>query len=134
MTKPNITINNDEARSFKKNDISNNNINMSKAIKQEENKNMNNINNSKDNDNKLSYNYGSGIFSEGETGSKAFSQRGTSKKKKKRLPLVGNKDRKFEMSKIKILGNLDVDSINLNNLRTANVGVNGVKIGDRIIE
>ena len=134
MTKPDITINNDEARSFKKNDISINNINMSNAINQEENKNMNNINNSKDNDNKLSYNYGSGIFSEGETGSKAFSQRGTSKNKKKGLPLVGNKKRKFEMSKIKNVGNLDVDSINLKNLRTANVGVNGVKIGDRIIE
>ena len=136
MTKPDITINNDEVRSLKKNDLSNNNMNMniSNLIKQEENKNMNNINNSKDNDNKLSYNYGSGIFSEGETGSKAFSQRGTSKKKKKGLPLVGNKERKFEMSKIKIVGNLDVDSINLNNLRTANVGVNGVKIGDRIIE
>ena len=98
---------------------------------------INNANASKndnDNENAFSNNFGSGIFSEGEIGSKIVSQRGASRKKNKGLPLVGNKKRKFILSKIKNVGDLDVDGVNYNCVKSTNVGVNGVKIGDRIIE
>ena len=124
------------------NGIKENNINVNNLEKIEENNIINNVvdskngNNEKDNANEkgFSNNFGSGVFSDGETGSKVFSPRGTSKKKNRGLPLVGNKKRKFELSRIKNVGELDVDSINYNCLKSTNVGVNGVKIGDRIIE
>ena len=123
------------------NGIKENNINVNNIEKIEENNIINNVIDSKngnDNDNNnekgFSHNFSSGIFSEGEVGSKVFSQRGTSKKKNRGLPLVGNKKRKFELSRIKNVGELDVDSVNYNCLKSTNVGVNGVKIGDRIIE
>ena len=51
------------------------------------------------------------------------------------MPLVGSKDKNFEMSKMDVIGKFDAGSIGSgNNIRSTNVGVNGVKIGDRIIE
>ena len=117
------------------NGIKENNINVNNIEKIEENNIINNVIDSKNGNEKgFSHNFSSGIFSEGEAGSKVFSQRGTSKKKNRGLPLVGNKKRKFELSRIKNVGDLDVNGINYNGLKSINVGVNGVKIGDRIIE
>ena len=63
------------------------------------------------------------------------SERGNSRKKKgKGLPMVGVKSNNFKSSRIGIAGKLDVDNIDVNNLKSANVGVNGVKLGERIIE
>ena len=75
----------------------------------------------------------SGVYSD-EENSKVFSQRSKSKKKKG-LPLVGSKDKNFEMSKMDVIGKFDAGSIGSgNNIRSTNFGVNGVKIGDKIIE
>lgn len=48
--------------------------------------------------------------------------------------MVGVKSNNFKSSRIGIAGKLDVDNIDVNNLKSANVGVNGVKLGERIIE
>ena len=63
-----------------------------------------------------------------------YSNRGNSKKKNKGLPTVGNKTNNFTTSKIDVAGRLNVDNVDVKNLKSANVGINGVKIGDRIIE
>ena len=62
------------------------------------------------------------------------SHRGNSKKKNSDLPLVGIKNNSFKTSKDGTAGNLNTENIDINNLKAANVGVNGIKIGDRIIE
>ena len=43
------------------------------------------------------------------------------------------KNNEFKASKIAV-GKLNTENIDVNNLKYANVGVNGIKIGDRIIE
>ena len=125
-----------------KNNINNNNINnnqisinfetpkneIKQEIKEQEVNNLKNVNNNKFNNNNL----GNIIMSD-EKSSKIFSQRGNSRKKKG-LPLVGPKNYKFEMSKLGSVGQFDLNSINFNNLKSTNVGVNGVKIGDRILK
>ena len=55
-------------------------------------------------------------------------------KKSNNLPLVGSKNNDFKSSKIDYAGDLNTENIDVNNLKSANVGVNGVKMGDRIIE
>ena len=67
-----------------------------------------------------------------ENSSKVFS--GSIRKKGKGLPMVGIKNSNFQSSKIDVAGKLDVDNIDVNNMKSANVGVNGVKLGERIIE
>ena len=62
------------------------------------------------------------------------SHRTNSIKKNKELPLVGKKTNDFKSSKIEKVGKLYTNDIDVNNMKSANVGVNGVKIGDRIIE
>ena len=62
------------------------------------------------------------------------SNRGNSKKKNNELPLVGTKSNTFKSSKIGVAGELYTENIDINNLKSANVGINGIKIGDRIIE
>ena len=62
------------------------------------------------------------------------SNRTNSIKKNKELPLVGKKTNDFKSSKIEKDGKLYTNDIYVNNMKSANVGVNGVKIGDRIIE
>ena len=57
-----------------------------------------------------------------------------SKRKNKDLPLVGMKNNDFKSSKIGAVGKLYKANIDTNNIKTTNVGVNGTKIGDRIIE
>ena len=60
--------------------------------------------------------------------------RGNSKKKNNELPPVGIKSNSFKSSKIEVAGNLNRENIDINNIKSTNVGVNGMKIGDRIIE
>ena len=62
------------------------------------------------------------------------SERGNFKKRGKGLPMVGIKTNNFKSSKIDVAGKLDIDNIDVNNMKSANVGVNGVKLGERIIE
>ena len=56
------------------------------------------------------------------------------RRKGKGLPLVGVKSNNFKSSKIDVAGKLNVENIDVDNLKSANVGVNGVKLGERIIE
>ena len=49
-----------------------------------------------------------------------------------KLPMVGTKDSNFISSKIAEAGRFDGDNINIDITKTANVGINGQKIGDRI--
>ena len=49
-----------------------------------------------------------------------------------KLPMVGIKDKTFKSSKIAEAGRFDGDNINIDITKTANVGINGQKIGDRI--
>ena len=56
------------------------------------------------------------------------------RRKGRGLPTVGVKISNFQASKVDTAGNLDVDNINVDNAKTANVGVNGQKIGERITE
>ena len=56
------------------------------------------------------------------------------RRKGRGLPTVGVKISNFQVSKVDTAGNLDVDNINVDNEKTANVGVNGQKIGERITE
>ena len=90
----------------------------------------------KNKNNKINYNLQESDIDNEEKNSKAFSgsERGNSRKKGKGLPTVGLKSSNFKASKIDIAGKLDVDNIDVNNLKSANVGVNGVKLGERIIE
>ena len=54
--------------------------------------------------------------------------------KKKGLPIVGSKNTNFKPSKKEEVGNLDVNSINIDNLKSSNVRINGSTMGDRIIK
>jgi hypothetical protein len=59
------------------------------------------------------------------------------RKKGKGLPSVGVKNTDFKSSKIDVAGRLDVggvDVVDINNMKAANVGINGVKLSERIIE
>ena len=57
------------------------------------------------------------------------------KKRMKGLPIVGNKSNDFKASKVDKAGNFDTDNINnIDFSKTANVGVNGQKVGERIEE
>ena len=59
---------------------------------------------------------------------------GTSiKRRGKPLPTVGDKTYNFHASKFGVAGNLNIDNINTDNLKAANVGINGQKIGEKII-
>ena len=84
-------------------------------INKDYNINSLNMNFGQNNDNKISY------------------QIGETKKKGKGLPLVGNKNDNFVSSKVDKAGNFDANNINIDNLQSANVGINGQKIGDRIV-
>jgi len=56
------------------------------------------------------------------------------KKKGKGLPMVGPKNNSnFVSYKIDKAGDFDKDKVNVENLHSANVGVNGQKIGDRVM-
>lgn len=46
--------------------------------------------------------------------------------------MVGPKSSNFEPSKVDVAGKFDVENVDTENLKSANVGVNGQKIGDRI--
>ena len=50
------------------------------------------------------------------------------------LPLVGNKNSSFISSKVEPIKNVDEENIDINNLKSSNAGVNGIKLGNRIIE
>ena len=50
-----------------------------------------------------------------------------------KLPMVGSKDNNFISSKIAEAGKFDGDNINIDLTKTANVGINGQKVGDRIV-
>ena len=103
-----------------KNETKNNNI--SDNINNELKNAIKNNNNS---------NYMIGVYSDENISSD--SPKGNSRKKKD-LPMVGLKKSNFEMSKMDIAGKLDTDNVNINNMKSVNVGVNGVKMGNRIIE
>ena len=62
------------------------------------------------------------------------SEKGNIIKKGKGLPKVGIKMSNFQSSKIDVAGKLNTDNIDVNNMKSANVGINGVKLGERIIE
>ena len=55
------------------------------------------------------------------------------KRRGKRLPTVGDKSYNFQASKLGVAGNFNIENINTDNLQSANVGINGIKIGERII-
>ena len=57
---------------------------------------------------------------------------GGSKRKGKGLPMVGSKISNFEPSKVDVAGKFDINNVDTDNLKSANVGVNGQKIGERI--
>ena len=128
-----IDLNDNEKKKESTKESLNKNIESIKEIKNDHtNNNYNNElkNDIKENNNS---NYMSGVHSDEDNTSKAISQRGNSKKKKN-LPMVGLKKNNFEMSKMDVAGNLDADNININNMKSANIGANGVKMGNRIIE
>ena len=99
------------------------------------NNNNDNINIELKNDIKANNNsnYISGVYSNEDNAPKLLSKRGTSRKKEN-LPMVGLKKSNFEMSKMEVVGKLDADNVNINNMISVNFGVNGVKNGSRIIE
>ena len=86
-----------------------------------------------ENENNINSHFGSIVISD-DKNLKNFSKRSSSKKKKKGLPLVGSKTNLFEVSKKGVVGDLNVDDIQFKNLKNSNVGINGAKIADRIIE
>ena len=61
--------------------------------------------------------------------SKVYAKKGI-----KFLPKVGNKKEGFVSSKIDVGGKLDVNNIDVSNMKPADAGANGTKIGNRIIE
>ena len=124
MPKVDIKYNNNitEIKNKNNNDINDNNYKLTdlrfKTI--EENNQINNVNNE---DEKIN------------SGIQSGSNRGNSKKKNKDLPLVGTKNNNnFKSSKIEAVGNLNTENIDINNLKSTSVGINGMKIGDRIIQ
>ena len=68
------------------------------------------------------------------SGNRNDSNRANSRRKNNDLPLVGMKNNEFKASKVGAFGKLNTENIDVNNLKYANVGVNEIKIGDRIIE
>ena len=54
--------------------------------------------------------------------------------KNNNLPLVGSKNDNFISSKVEPVKNIDAENININNLKSSNSGINGVKNGERIIK
>ena len=56
------------------------------------------------------------------------------KKKGISLPIVGSKNKNFELSKTEEVGQLDVNNINLDNLKSSNMRINGPIMGERIIK
>ena len=86
-----------------------------------------------ENENNINSHFGSMVISD-DKNLKNFSKRSSSKKKNKGLPLVGSKNNLFVVSKKGAVGDLNIDNIQLKNLKSSNVGVNGTKIADRIIE
>ena len=62
------------------------------------------------------------------------SKKGNILKKGKGLPKVGIKMNNFQTSKVDVGGKLNTDNIDVNNMKSVNVGINGVKLGERIIE
>ena len=83
-------------------------------------------------ENKINNNLGSKVFTENGCSLKVFSPKGNSKKRSIALPLVGQKKNDFEMSKFGKVGKLDIMNIDINNLRSTHVGVNGVKFANKI--
>ena len=57
---------------------------------------------------------------------------GAPKRKGRGLPTVGAKSSNFEPSKIDVAGKFDVNNVDTDNLKSANVGINGQKMGERI--
>jgi len=47
---------------------------------------------------------------------------------------LDKKNNNFKSSKIDVAGRLDVNNVDINNMKSASIGVNGVKVGERIIE
>ena len=68
------------------------------------------------------------------SGNRNGSNRANSRRKNNDLPLVGMKNNEFKSSKVGVVGKLNTENIDVNNIKSSNVGVNGIKIGDRIIE
>ena len=80
-------------------------------------------------------NLGKNFISEGnDTKVLLNSQLGGLKKKGKGLPMVGIKYNNFEQSKVDVGGQFDTNNVNIDNLRSANIGIGGQKQGERIIE
>ena len=86
------------------------------------------------NENINSNNLGINFNIEQNTETKALlnSSRGGNIKKGKGLPMVGIKTSNFKPSKVDVAGKFVVENVDTENLKIANVGVNGQKIGDRI--
>ena len=85
-------------------------------------------------DNKINNIVVNNIFLDNGYASKVFSQNTNLKKKTKELPLVGQKKNDFEISKSEKVGKFDIKNIDINNLKSTYVGINGIKFGDRINE
>ena len=94
-----------------------------------------NINGDIKNENTDLNDFGMNFNNEQKVGTKVSlnSSIGASKRKGK-LPTVGIKNSNFEPSKIDVAGNFNVENIDIENLNSANVGINGQKIGERIEE
>ena len=58
--------------------------------------------------------------------------RQSTKTKVKALPLVGIKNDTFVSSKVEPINSLDVENFDVKNLKSTNVGINGIKLGERI--
>jgi hypothetical protein len=81
--------------------------------------------------NNLGVNY---FHEENNTDNNAILSSGSFKKKGKGLPMVGPKNNSnFVSYKIDKAGDFDKDKVNIEKLHSANVGVNGQKIGGRVI-
>ena len=56
------------------------------------------------------------------------------KAKNKNLPLVGEKTNIFISSKVEPINCINTNNIDINNLKSSNAGINGIKLGERIEE
>ena len=92
-----------------------------------------NMNDDSDSNNDSESNTQKKNFSIENNSKSKISSKGKSRKGRG-LPTVGVKTSNFQTSKIDVAGRLNVDDVNVDNLKTANVGINGVKLGERIIE
>ena len=79
-------------------------------------------------------NLGKNFISESNPETKISLGNSVVKKKGKGLPIVGNKNFNFEPSKVDTAGKFEEANIDVHNLKSANVGINGQKIGERIEE